>query len=79
MNPEVSEKSPAMPGDIMALDTVVAAFVFLVEGVEEGFRDPKYGVRFYFRWLAHPDAAMVTTRDWIWESTLRERSWLKIA
>jgi len=76
---ESKAKAPVQPGDIMALDTTIAAFVMLVEGAEDGFCDPKHGARVYFRWLAHPDAAKETTREWIWENTLQESAWLKVA
>ena len=79
MNDEKSAKAPVAAGDIMALDTIIAAFVMLIEGPEDGFRDPKHGARIFFRWIAHPDASKETTREWIWENTLQEAAWLKVA
>ncbi len=76
---EEKKSAPVCAGDIMALDTIIAPFVILVEGPEDDFRDPKHGARIFFRWLAHLDASKETTREWIWENTLQESAWLKVA
>ncbi len=80
MSHDTETKAPIAAGDILALDTIVAPFVMLVEGTDDDFTHPAgYGTRVWFRWLAHPDASKETTRECIWESQLQDSAWLKVA
>ena len=68
------KRRPIDAGDVYTMNVPHAAFVFLVMSKDEEVLDETHGAKVYFRWLAHPDASMLTRCEWLYESTIRAKS-----